>query len=261
MGQLVFIGDNSNGPFTPNAIFLENLFESAGNTVDYGFEDDGEAFFSEESFTAIVAFRLMQPAAAQRQDIVYCESNEGGWSIFIDSNGEISGSVSGATVTPDTSDLPLGRVIVAALAYDSLEGGSASLYLQGRFMGSDGGAIGESGADVTFLLGPNGTWTNDLVEYLGFAFINNALDAEEMAEVFVATQDAARVTFPADITGTRAVYNAVSGLSDITLWEPTINTMSAPDLPQIETGEGSVAALKDAPMHMAHSGWAAPVIP
>jgi hypothetical protein len=189
------------------------------------------------------------------------DSAGAGWKFFISPLDLISADLNTQNLIPNTSDLPLGRVFFAVLVYKT--SGQASIYINGRFLVSTGAAMDPVTAPVSIIVGSSGAPNRDFIEYLGFAFIDdNALSTREVGETYIACQDAGRVAIPPAlvIETNYVVYNADTGLTNLALWVPEINTMGAPSLPAIPNGIAT-GTLLTAPFHVAHSGWAAPPAP
>jgi hypothetical protein len=258
MGQNIFI-PNGGGGGGGGASFLTDLVAGNGaQYVDYGFATGGEFFYPDGAFSTIVAFRVVQEDfdAVQIPVITVSDANSNGWSIFISGAKKVCASLDAQIFTPDISDMPLGRVFIAILTYES-GGNEANYYLNGRFMVDSNNPPAAVTLPVSFIVGGGGSPTKDFVEYLGFGYIEAELTAEQVCDVYIASQDAAKVVIPASISSETSyvIYNADTGLTNPALWVPEFNTFAAPSLPAIPNGIAAGTVIT-APFHVAHSGWA-----
>jgi hypothetical protein len=262
MGQQVFI-PNSGGGGGAGSVFLTDVVSDDGATwVDYGFAlpgGGGEAFYSTDPFSAVVAFRVVQENVAGGlipvMSVVDSGLAGGGWQFFINPTSKVSAAVAGQNLIPDVSNLPLGRVFIATLTYD---GAAANLYLNGRFMVQTGALMPAVTNPVSIIVGGAGVPVTDFIEYIGFGYSQSLFTAAQVAAIYMASQDAGRVVFPTStvIETPYAIYNADVGFSNLALWVPEFNvSLGAPSLPAIPSGIAT-GTLLTAPFHVAHSGWA-----
>lgn len=260
MGQQVFI-PNAGSSAGGGAVFLTDLRSGAGY-VDYGLPlpaGGADVFYTDGfNYCIFIAFRVVQENLFSENIpiLTVLDAASNGWRFFINTENKVCGGVDAVEFVPDTCDIPLGRVFIAAL---DVEVNGGEFYLHGRRMNTEGlpGTV-SAVAPVTLVLGGEGSWTKDFIEYIGFGFINRFLSVDEIATVTIACQDAERIVFPASIfpgSTPNVIYNAASGLSNPSLWTPSQNTLGAPDLPAIPNGV-PVGTLLNAPFHVAHSGWA-----
>jgi hypothetical protein len=265
MGQQVFIPNAGGAGGNNGSVFLTDLY-SDGDYVDYGFAlpgGGGDVFYSGEKFSAVLVFRVVQEnlLSITIPLLTVVDSAATGWGFFINSLSEVCAQVDAQNLIPEVCNLPLGRVFVATLTHASA--GETNLYLNGRFMVQTSAPQPAVTAPVSILIGGSGAWTKDFIEYIGFGFIDGKqLEDDEVSSVYIATQDAGKLVFPATtvVGETYVVYNAATGLSNTALWVPEINTISAPDLPAVPSGIAA-GTLLTAPFHPAHSGWADVPIP
>lgn len=257
MGQQVFI-PNGGGSSSGDAVFLTDLFDG-GSYVDYGLLAGGADVFYTTGFNycIFIAFRVVQENFFSENIpiITVLDAVSNGWRFFISTDSKVCARVDAQDFIPGTCDLPLGRVFIAAL---DVEVNGGEFYLHGRRMATEGLLLtAPAVAPVTLILGGEGSWTKDFIEYIGFGYVRKFLSAEEISDVTIASQDAERIVFPASVVGAApfVIYNAASGLSNPALWTPSQNTLGAPDLPAIPNGI-PVGTLLNAPFHVAHSGWA-----
>lgn len=259
MGQQVFIPNSGGG--AAGSVFLTDLKVGA-NFVDYGFAlpgGGGEIFYPANNiFTATIAFRVVQENLASESIplLTVVDSAGTGWGFFINPNNKVSAQVDNQPLIPDVSNCPLGRVFIATLTHAS--NGDTNLYLNGRFMIQTSSTLPSVTTPVSILIGGSGSWTKDFIEYVGFGYIDSrALLDEAVATMYMASQDAGKVVFPASVVpdDNYVIYNADTGLTNTALWVPEVNTFGAPDLPAVPNGLPT-GTLLTAPFHVAHSGWA-----
>lgn len=260
MGQQIFIPHSSGGGggATPDSVFLAGLYQSGAAYVDYGLETGADIFYSASDFSAVLVFRIVRENVdALVYPLLEITDSDGSEVLFfIDADSKIAVSCNGTIITPDTCELPLGRVFV--VTFTRAADGSASLYLNGLYMRTETTVISAVVPPVSILFGGNGDWSENFAEYLGFAYIGSLeLNADQVADIYMATQDAGRLVVPPAIVSEESfvVYNSDTGLTNIALWVPEFNTISAPDLPAIPNGLAT-GTLLPAPYYPAHSGWA-----
>jgi hypothetical protein len=260
MGQNIFIPNGGGGGGGSGSSFLTNMVADGGNEyVNYGFDEGGgEAFYSTSDYSFIVAFRVVQEnIGADQYPVLRVYDNETpdvGWSIFVSGSDRVCASIDAQIFTPDTSDMPLGRVFFAILTHKG--SGGSDYYLNGRYMISNS-VVQAPGGSMSIEVGGGGTPTLDFVEYIGFGYIESSLSGSQVCDMYMASLDAGRVVIPAAIVdgAPYVVYNADVGLADPALWVPEFNTLLAPSLPAIPNGIATGTVIT-APFHVAHSGWA-----
>ena len=262
MGQQVFIPHSGGGGGGAGSSFLTNMVAGGGaQYVDYGFDGGGggEAFYTTQNYSFIVAFRVVQEnldAAQYPVLTVYDnETPDVGWNVFVSGTNRICATIDAQIFTPDVSDMPLGRVFFAILTHKNT--GSSKYYLNGRFMIENNVVQNVPGNSISIVVGGGGDPTKDFVEYLGFGYIESQLSDEQVCDMYIASQDAGRVVIPDAIVdgAPYVVYNADVGFADPSLWVPEFNTLLAPSLPAIPNGIATGTVIT-APFHVAHSGWA-----
>lgn len=259
MGQQVFIpnGGGGGGGGSTGSVFLADLFQPASGSIDYSLATGGDVFLPIGNFSVLVAFRVVQDNPAETINIFRAfDSSNTQWTFKILPDNKLVATINNSgALEPESSDLPLGRVFIAVLVRS---GGAADLYINGRLLGSAGASNFLRVAPFSVILGGNGAWARDYIEYIGFSIVAGgvALTGDQISDIYIASQDAGRVVFPSTIVpASYAIYNADTGLTDINLWTPEINTLGAPDLPAVPSTEGLEASLVTAPFHAAQSGW------
>lgn len=258
MGQQAFIPNAGVGVSGGRSTFLTDLHNLAGDSVDYVSDNAGVFYTTQVSFTACVAFRVVQEnTAGETIPILSALDDVGnGWQFFINPASKVCAQLNASSFIPSQCDLPLGRVIFAMLTIDV---GGGEFYLNGRLMESNGTLSIPPVAPVTIRFGTS-SWSKDFIEYIGFGylerFLHSNISEDAPADLYMRFQDDGKISFPPSIAFGQpfAVYNASEGLANPAIFTPQPNSLGAPNLVAAPDGL-PFGTLLEAPFHVAHSGW------
>lgn len=262
MGQLIFVGPSGAGS-DGRARVVYDLYSADENLAFYGSLTEGATFFGDPlvGFTHVLVLRQVLESS-NTVDVFAIEDSAApdptGFKFRMGGTTDVRCQAYSGGVTDNAiaAGLPtLGRLVVLAATY-SPDNTAFQFYVNGQLM--DQAVVTWAAADgnVSVIVGASESWISDTFEYLGYGFVNAQLTSEQMAEVYVATQDAVRLTFPSSVqaAGTYAIYNADT-LSNINVWSPDPGSTIADTLPLVSTLiEETGPYVKAVPAHWMYSG-------